>query len=127
VTKAAYVLRATDASKKLLSPSASTHAVKRGYWHGIFILMNGTMDDLAYLLATGLENPVINETGITGTYDARLKVTGGDVDSVNAVLKEAMGLELVPGGKEMPLTVLEVSKRDEGNMPSPATTEKVTH
>jgi hypothetical protein len=38
-----------------------------------------------------------------------------------------MGLELVPGGKEMPLTVLEVSKRDEGKAPPQATTEKVTH
>jgi thiol-disulfide isomerase/thioredoxin len=125
VTKAAYVLRATDASRKLLSPSASTHAVKRGYWHGIFILMNGTMDDLAYVLATGLETPVVNETGITGTYDARLKVSGGDVESLNAVLKEAMGLELVAGGKEMPLSVLEVSRRDEGKAPSQATAEKV--
>jgi ethanolamine ammonia-lyase small subunit len=30
VTKPAYILRAIDASKKLLSPSASTRKVKRG-------------------------------------------------------------------------------------------------
>ena len=36
VTKNAYILRATEASKKLLSPSGSTHKVKRGYWHGIY-------------------------------------------------------------------------------------------
>ncbi len=110
LTRPAYILRATDASKKLLSPSASTHAVKRGYWHGNFLLMNGTMDDLAYVLATGLENPVLNETGIDGTYDARFKVTGEDVDSLNAILKETLGLELVPGNQEMSITVLEVSK-----------------
>ncbi|WP_263367275.1 redoxin family protein [Edaphobacter bradus] len=127
LTRQAYILRATDASKKLLSPSASTHAVKRGYWHGIFILMNGTMDDLAYLLATGLENPVLNETGIDGTYDARFKVAGGDVDSLNAVLKETLGLELVPGNQEMPITVLEVSKQ-EMSKPSPSTkTQEVKH
>ena len=120
VTRPAYILRATDASKKLLSPSASTHAVKRGYWHGNFLLMNGTMDDLAYVLATGLENPVLNETGIDGTYDARFKVPGGDVDSLNAVLKETLGLELVPGNQEMSMTVLEVSKQEESN-PSPST------
>jgi len=119
VTKTAYILKATDASKKLLSPSASTHAVKRGYWHGIFILMNGTMNDLAYVLATGLENPVINETGIDGTFDARFKVAGGGVDSLNAVLKETLGLELVPGNQEMPITVLEVSKQEESK-PSPS-------
>jgi uncharacterized protein (TIGR03435 family) len=110
LTKPAYLLRATDASRKLLSPSASTHAVKRGYWHGGFLLMNGTMDDLAYVLATGLENPVVNETGIVGTYDARFKVAAGDVDSLNSVLRETLGLELVPGNQEMSITVLELSK-----------------
>lgn len=126
VTKRAYVLRSTDASRKLLSPSASTHAVKRGYWHGMFILMNGTMDDLAYVLATGLENPVINETGIYGTFDARFKVAGGDVDSVNAVLKKTMGLELVPGGQEMSINVFEVSRRAE-KPSSSAKTEEAGH
>ena len=113
ITKNAYILRATEASKKLLSPSASTRKVKRGYWHGGFILMNGTMDDLAYILATGLENPVINETGIDGTFDARFKVAGGDIDSMNAALKEKLGLELVQGNQEMSITVLEVSKKEE--------------
>jgi uncharacterized protein (TIGR03435 family) len=119
LTKPAYILRATDASKKLLNPSASTHAVKRGYWNGKFLLMNGTMDDLAYVLATGLENPVLNETGIDGTYDARFEVAGGDVDSLNAVLKETLGLELVPGNQEMSITVFEVSKQEKSK-PSPS-------
>ena len=74
--------------------------------------MNGTMDDLVYVLATGLENPVINETGIDGTYDARFEVAGGDVDSLNARLKETLGLELVPSNQEMSITVLEVSKQE---------------
>lgn len=113
VTKPAFILRATEASNRLLSPSASTHAVKRGYWHGIFLLMNGTMDDLAYILATGLEAPVINETRINGTYDARFKVAGEDIESVNAVLRSNLGLELVPGGKEMSITVMEISKRED--------------
>jgi thiol-disulfide isomerase/thioredoxin len=120
VTRSAYLLRATDASKQLLSPSASTRKVKRGYWHGGFILMNGTMDDLAYVLATGLENPVVNETGIDGTFDARFQVAGGDVESLNAVLKEKLGLELVPGTQQMPITVLEVSQQEESK-PLPAT------
>lgn len=127
VTKPAYILRATDASKKLLSPSASTRAVKRGYWHGIFILMNGTMDDLAYVLATGLENPVINETGINGTFDARFKVAGGDIASLNAVLKDTLGLELVLGNQEASVTVFEISKQEE-NTPSPSMgTQEVKH
>ena len=79
--------------------------------------MNSTMDDLAYVLATGLENPVLNETGVDGTYDARFEVAGRDVDSMNAVLKKTLGLELVPSNQEMPITVLEVSKQ-EGSHPS---------
>jgi uncharacterized protein (TIGR03435 family) len=115
VSKSEYILRATHASKKLLSPSSSTHAVKRGSWHGIYTLMNdGTMDDLAFVLATGLETPVINETGIDGNDDARLKIAGGDLDSLNAALKEKLGLELVQeGDQEMPMTVLEVSKQEQ--------------
>jgi len=30
-------------------------------WNGGLRIFNGTMDDLAYELATGLENPVVNE------------------------------------------------------------------
>ena len=123
VTKSAYILKATDASKKLLSPSASTRKVKRGYWHGIYILMNGTMDDLAYVLATGLESPVVNETGIDGTFDARFNIAGRDIDSVNAVLKEKFGLELVPGNQQMSITVLEVSKQAESEHAHPTTTQ----
>ena len=127
LTRPAYILRATDSSKKLLSPSASTHAVKRGYWHGKYLLMNGTMDDLAYVLATGLENPVLNETGIEGTYDARFEVAGGDVDGLNAVLKETLGLELVPGNQELSITVLEVSKQEESKPPPSTKTQEVRH
>ena len=75
--------------------------------------MNGTLDDLAYVLATGLENPVINETGIDGTFDARFKVAGGDFDSLNTILKKTLGLELVPGKESLSITVLEVSKQGE--------------
>jgi thiol-disulfide isomerase/thioredoxin len=127
VTKRAYFLRATDASKKLLSASASTHAVKRGCWHGKFLLMNGTMDDLAYVLATGLENPVLNETGIDGTYDARFEVAGGDVDSLNAMLKQTLGLELVPGNQEMSITVFELSRQEESKPSASTKTEEVKH
>jgi uncharacterized protein (TIGR03435 family) len=120
VTKSAYILRATDAGKKLLSPSASTHKVKRGYWHGTFILMNGTMDDLAFVLATGLESPVVNETGIEGTFDARFKIEGREIDNISATLENTLGLELVQGNQEMPITVFEVSERPE-RAPDPAT------
>jgi len=113
LTKPAYILRALDTNAKLLSPSASTRKVKRSAWHGSVILMNGTMDDLAYELATALENPIINETGIAGHYDARFKLPVGDTETlnlanINTVLKSTLGLELVPGEQEMSITVNEV-------------------
>jgi len=113
ITKSAYVLRATEASKRLLSPSASTRKVKRGYWHDNYILMNGTMDDLAYVLATGLEAPVVNDTGIEGTFDARFKTAGKDLYSLNATLKTTLGMELVQGDQMRSLTVFEVSQQKE--------------
>jgi len=113
LTKPVYVLRAMDKGKTLLSGSASTHGTKRAYWHGKFILMNGTMDDLAYVLGTGLENLVVNETGVEGKYDARFEVPGGGVEGLNVVLREKLGLELVPGTQEMPITVFELSEQTE--------------
>jgi len=70
------------------------------------------MDDLAYELATGLENPVVNETGIDGKFDLDLRFTERDADSVRAALK-AFGLELVQGNQEMSITVLEVSRQEQ--------------
>jgi thiol-disulfide isomerase/thioredoxin len=121
VTKSAYILRATGASKKLLSPSASAGRQIRGYFNGSIRMMNGTMDDLAYELATGLENPVINETGLDGHFDVQLKFTEGDADSVKASLNNTLGLELVQGNQEVSITVLEVSQQEETN---PADTTK---
>ena len=127
ITGGAYILRATEASKKLLSPSASTRKVKRGYWHGIYILMNGTMDDLAYILATGMENPVVNETAIDGSFDARFTITGNDLDSLNAALKSNLGLELVQGNQQMSITVLEISKQEETKPPPSTKTQEAQH
>lgn len=113
ISQAAYVLHAMDSSKRLLSPSASTRTVKRGCWRNRYLVMNGSMDDLAYVLATGLENPVVNQTGVEGKYDVRFEAAGGDIESLNAVLRKTFGLELVPGGKEMQITVLEVSMQSQ--------------
>jgi uncharacterized protein (TIGR03435 family) len=82
--------------------------------------MNGTMDDLAFVLATGLESPVVNETGIEGTFDARFKIEGREIDNISATLENTLGLELVQGNQEMPITVFEVSERPE-RAPDPAT------
>jgi thiol-disulfide isomerase/thioredoxin len=121
LTKNAYILRATDASKKLLSPSASAGRQIRGYFNGSLRIMNGTMDDLAYELATALENPVVNETGLVGNFDVQLKFTERGAESVKTALQNVLGLELIQGNQEMSITVLEVSEQEESK---PAETTK---
>jgi thiol-disulfide isomerase/thioredoxin len=114
ITKREYILRATDASQKLLSPSISNAKTLRGYWNGRLMISKGSMDDLAFALATGLENPVVNQTGIEGQFDARFKFKQEDIDSANDALRKTLGLELVPGTQERRLTLLELVKQEEG-------------
>jgi uncharacterized protein (TIGR03435 family) len=109
VTRRAYVLRAIDAGRNPPGPPASNHKMMRGYWHGRYVVINATMGDLAYVLATGLENPVVDETGIISKFDARFKVATDDLQSVNAALKSMLGVELVQGDQEMSITVHELS------------------
>jgi len=118
LTGRALLLHAIDDDHKRLSPSASAHATKRGSWHGIFILMNGSMDDLAYILGTALETPVVNETGIEGAYDVRFKLPGDQIEhvtaaNINTILRSTLGLELVESERQLPISVLEVSKKPE--------------
>ena len=64
---------------------------------------------LAYLaetLARDLDRPVIDETGLDGTYDMALEWKAGDKDSLAAALKERFGMTLAPASRE--LDILEV-------------------
>jgi thiol-disulfide isomerase/thioredoxin len=114
ITKREYILRATDASQKLLNPSASNEKALRGYWNGRLVISKGSMDDLAFALETGLENPVINQTGIEGKFDARFNFKQEDIDDANAALRKTLGLELVPGTQDRSVTLLEVVKQEDG-------------
>jgi len=114
ITKREYVLRATNASQKLLSPSVSNRETLRGYWNGRLVISKGSMDDLAFALETGLENPVVNQTGIKGYFDARFNFKQGNIDDANDVLRKILGLELVPGTQDRPVTLLELTKQEEG-------------
>jgi len=116
ITKREYILKATDASHKLLNPSASNAKTLRGYWDGRLMISKGSMDDLAFALETGLENPVVNQTGIEGKFDARFNFKQGDIDDANATLKKTLGLELVPGTQDRSVTLLELVKQQEGQI-----------
>lgn len=111
VTKKAYVLKATDAGKKLLTLTASTGGSGEWYAKGKMQLINGTMDDLAKGLEAGLDAPVVNETGIEGRFDEELDFPAKDGDAARAALTKTLGLELVK--EDRPIAMLEVTTQED--------------
>ncbi|CAN5604894.1 hypothetical protein BH10ACI4_BH10ACI4_38120 [soil metagenome] len=100
IRKRQYLLRSTSFGAKLLSPSVLDRKTLRGYWGGKLVISNGSMDDLASALETALETPVVNQTGISGRFDARLQLKQEDLAGANTMLKTTLGLELVLGTQE---------------------------
>jgi uncharacterized protein (TIGR03435 family) len=113
VTKKAYVLKATDASKHLLTPTAITKGspMRSPYFKGKLRLINESMDDLAKGLEGAFEVPVVNETGIEGRFDTELVFPAKDIEAAKAALLKTMGLELIQA--ERPIQMLEVSPRED--------------
>jgi uncharacterized protein (TIGR03435 family) len=107
VTKKAYVLKATEASKKLLIPLPAIQVSGADYRKGHLMVINGSADDLASALEDGLEVPVVNETGIEGKFDAELEFPAKDADAAKAALLKTLGLELIEADRPIPM--LEVS------------------
>jgi len=111
ITRKAYVLKATEASKRLLIPQPAIRMSKRDYWAGHLMVINGSADDLATALEDGLEAPVVNETGIEGRFDAELEFPAKDADAAKAALLKTTGLELIQ--EDRPIQMIEVSSRDD--------------
>lgn len=111
VTKKAYVLKTTEASKKLLIPLPPLDWGGANYWDGKVTLISGSMDDLAKALEDGLETPVVNETGIEGKFDAELDLPAKVLDAAKAQLLKTLGLELIQ--EDRPILMLEVSPRED--------------
>ncbi len=72
------------------------------------------MDDLAFALETGLENPVVNQTGVEGKFDARINFRQEDLTDANAVLGKTLDLELVLGTEDGTITLPELVKQTDG-------------
>jgi uncharacterized protein (TIGR03435 family) len=111
VAQKAYVLKATEASKKLLTPTASTGGSMWMFSNGKLTLKNRSIDNLANSLEGGLEVPIVNETGIEGKFDVELEFPEKDVEAAKAALLKTLGLELIEA--ERPIQMLEVSPRAE--------------
>ena len=111
VTKEAYVLRTTEASKKLLIPLPPLDWGNSGYFNGKLMIMSETLDSLAYALEDGLKVPVVNETGIEGRFDAELEFPEKDAAAAKTALLKTLGLYLIQ--EDRPIPMLEVSPREE--------------
>ncbi|MGD0292453.1 MAG: redoxin domain-containing protein [Terracidiphilus sp.] len=111
VTKKAYVLRMTEASKNLLIPQPPIEMSFRSYKNGKLKLVDGSIDDLAAAIEDGLEVPVVNETGIEGRFDTELEFPAKDADAAKAALLKTLGLELIE--TDRPIQMLEVSPRED--------------
>lgn len=103
VMRKAYVLRATPQSNKLLVPSVPNAGAMQGYWNGKIHNIGGSMDDLASSVEDAIQQPVVNETGIAGKYDAELAISDGDVAAAKSALMKVMGLELVQEQRSIPV------------------------
>jgi uncharacterized protein (TIGR03435 family) len=78
----------------------------RGEGSGLIRANGATLGYLSETLAADLAIPVIDETGLGGTYDMDLKWKAGDKDSLSAALKERFGMTLTPASREV--EILEV-------------------
>jgi len=118
VTRSVYVLKATEAAQKLLTPTASTRGSETALNQGKLSLVNSAMADLASSLEDWTDTPVIDETGILTKFDAELQFSTKDLDALNSNLREHLGVEL--HREERPVEMIEI------NVPAPVPPRTVT-
>ena len=111
VSRKVLVLTKGETVSPLLVPTAMTNGSwMRVYRKGKMKLINGSTDDLAAGIETGLQTPVVNETGIEGKFDAELEFPEGDLNAAKAASVRILGLDLRDG--ERPITVYEIRQRE---------------
>ncbi|HEV2690348.1 MAG TPA: TIGR03435 family protein [Bryobacteraceae bacterium] len=102
-----YVLRAADpASPKLHSNSGASSM--RGQ-EGSVAVENASMSDVANLLTRTFGKPVVDETGLTGSYSFKLEWQAGDRESLIKVMREQLGLTVAEDRRKV--DVLQVDRK----------------
>ena len=82
-----------------LVPSKSGGSSK---WGNGFIHVEGaTMEDLLGLFEGVYGMPVVDETGLTGSYKINLEWTPGDKDSLAAIIKDQLGITFAPASRSI--------------------------
>jgi uncharacterized protein (TIGR03435 family) len=75
-------------------------------------MRGGSIQDLASAIQAILGRPVIDETGIRGSYDMEFGWSGERVASVTATLRDRFGLRLSPGTRDMETLIVDRIRRD---------------
>jgi len=100
------------------APGLTTNSAHTAYtinWRsGGLAITNFTISDIAYSLAVGnFLIPVIDETGLTGSYDFDLHWNGRANNQnleIERALKEQLGLDLVPARRSVEMLVVDKAK-----------------
>ena len=104
-----FVLSATDPSRLERS---------RGHKPAIWIqdravqVKEANMEELAGALQSILGKPVIDATGVTGSYNLEFGWDEDRATSVTAVLRDRFGLQLSPGKRDMEVLIVDSIRRD---------------
>jgi uncharacterized protein (TIGR03435 family) len=75
-------------------------------------MQDGSMKDLASALQGILGKPVVNETGIEGTYNMQFEWTEDRPASVTAVLEQRFGLRLAPARRDFDTLIIDDIRRE---------------
>jgi uncharacterized protein (TIGR03435 family) len=105
------LIKVLDAKALKLTPTASTGgsmmSTKREPGGLVATVINGNLGDLVGLLESRLSVPVIEETGLAGSYDFEVTLPD-DAKEVRKSL-EALGLSLEPSRRRLPYLVVEAA------------------
>lgn len=104
-----FVLAATDAPRV-----ERAHGARPRIWirKQDAQLEEASMADLVSALQGILGKPVIDETGIPGTYNLEFGWGEDRVASVTSALRDRYGLRLAPGTREMPVLIVDSARPD---------------
>jgi thiol-disulfide isomerase/thioredoxin len=118
----AYVLQATPKTASLLPPANSDRESYCFYNPNAakLVMLKSTLGSLAQTLETVLDKPVVNETGIAGSFDANFDLPMGDVEAARAALEKNLGLTLVKAKRNIERVVLDAPPAPEKAADNPA-------
>ncbi|HKQ49780.1 MAG TPA: TIGR03435 family protein [Phycisphaerae bacterium] len=107
-----YVLTLPEGGSSLLKPTAMASGGSGTRSSTDKIELTGeTLKRLAALLGTRLSTPVIDETGLAGRYDIKLKWEGDGPEPVIQAVEQTLGLELRPARRRVEFLVVENESR----------------